>query len=224
MRSLVAASLTIGLTLQGGGPAWAGVIYYTTQATFTAAASGLPTETFSALNPGSSVNTYASPLSNATNSGLLAGVTYISPGELASVGSAFGLSSIFLFDNVAGDHLDLIFSPDVHAASFDIATKGTSTNVTVSLFGSGGLLGNESLSGVPQSGTGVFLGITSDQVLTEIDLTAGSATNEFAGISNFSFGSIAASTGVPEPATLALFGAGIIGLGAMRRRKVRKSA
>ncbi len=29
---------------------------------------------------------------------------------------------------------------------------------------------------------------------------------------------------IPEPGTLALFGAGLIGLGALRRRKVRKAA
>jgi hypothetical protein len=34
----------------------------------------------------------------------------------------------------------------------------------------------------------------------------------------------AAKTGVPEPLTLALFGGGLAGMGALRRRKARKSS
>ena len=43
-------------------------------------------------------------------------------------------------------------------------------------------------------------------------------------VSELTLGATVGRTGVPEPSTLALFGAGIIGLGALRRRKVRKNA
>jgi hypothetical protein len=96
-----------------------------------------------------------------------------------------------------------------------------------------GAAGTDTLgySGFPDSGNGVqdsiynfsltFASSSSTLAITFSGDTSEPSSNEFYGIDNVVVSTDA--TGVPEPASLALFSAGIAGLGIVRRRKQNRS-
>lgn len=208
-------------------PSYGALITYSDRPTFNGAAPGLPTETFASglVSPGS-VTTCNGPLSSSNGDvcfpagGLLPGVTYSSTsGSMALIGTAFpGLnnSTNLLGPNNFGETLSLTFT-QANAAGFDVfASPRVSGDVLISLYNpTNALLGTFTVT-APLTGT--FFGVVSNtDSIGRIDILSQAALPGEV-ITNLSFG-LAPTNAVPEPCSLLLSGAGLIGVVLWRRQK-----
>jgi hypothetical protein len=229
IKNILPACAALAIIVMAGS-ANAGVTYYSTADGFAAVAGALPTETFAsiALNSDDYAQITGS-LSNATNSGLLAGATYgtNAPGvnQILVVGPGYsftgslGNPSVALLSSGPPSPMQILFSPSVDAVGLNVYAYLAPGLVTISVYGADGLQGQTDVEG---SGSGpTYLGITSDQTITEVDVSINvndsPDTGPYTvGFSDLSFGDL---TAVPEPASMVLFGAGLLGLGAVHRRR-----
>jgi hypothetical protein len=210
----LAAYLAFGASTANAIPV---VTTYSDQASFLSTAGlGLSLVTFEGLG-GSTYQT----LSNAQSSLIPSGVTFSStPGALNDLfvaPSGFigqpDIDSDSLFANFFGTALIASFTPGVTAIGSELISSFGSAAILVTIEDMLGIV--TSLTVTPAASQEAYLGVvvTGGQI-TRIswDPPDGIA----AGIDDFRFGQAA---GVPEPASLALVGLGLAGLGFTRRRK-----
>ena len=225
-RALAAGLWAAGTLLVLAAPAQAALIFFDNRADFELA-SGLSgiTEDFEEANV--AVGGFAgtsNPLDATTNDGVF------SPGDIAA---GLSLSSsdptnplIVLGDGILGpsnkifaesfDVLNIIsLNPPVTAVGFDLLTSRGSATLDIALFDAvGGALGATSVTSVNDA-TATFFGVISDRG------AIGSLTFGVPGvgeiIDNITFGNAIAQ--LPEPASLALFGLSLLGLGVAIRRR-----
>jgi hypothetical protein len=134
---------------------------------------------------------------------------------IAEDGSAFSTlgAAALADDNFAPDELDIAFSAAVRGVAFAFATNdpGAPTALTLTAYNAGAVVGSATVtgaiaaSGLPE-GEISFIG----QPFTSVAITDPDS-------SGFAVGAVSAS--VPEPASIAAFGAGLLGL--LRRRRAR---
>ncbi len=224
LMALTLTALT-GLSLTAK-PAQAQTVF-TSRSSFDAAAPGLTDETFQeATVPDGAGQLLTGPLSSTTTTapfatGLTAsGLTLTAtgstqPGLLAVLGNGTIIgTSKSVGNNHYSDTLNLTFGPAVQAVGFDLygaAGPGriASYSILVDVFGSSGLLTSQAVTG---SGSPSFFGIIDTATpITSISLSV-PAANESSFVDNVEFGTPAAVTTTPEPASYAAFAMGGIGL------------
>jgi PEP-CTERM motif len=225
-RGLSVAMLTVILFASLPMAASATPVTFTSASAFDAAAPGLPLETFeTALVAASSVTVCTGALSSASGSGcfpaggLLSGVTYGNPGEtMAVLGANFstvGNTSKVLGPNFFADTFNITFSGAPNAVGMNVFAGTSAANVQLSFFSPTNVsLGVFSVF-APLGGT--FFGLISDSdSIGRINVDSlGGNRGEL--IDNLRFGT--ATNVVPEPASLALVGTGLIGTVIRRYRK-----
>ena len=232
MQRLVVPLAATALILLSAAPADAALVTFSTRTTFDAAAPGLPTETFEDGNVSTVGIACAAPADASTNNAcfspgdILPGLQVLSDGFFSSTDSALHYSTgIFsttsaLFANFFDDTLALEFDAGVEAVGFDAFTAKGFGPLSISVFGTSGLLGTFAL-GAPTDKNGSFFGVvSSDALITRITLvSANFDVGPVEGVDNVSFGS--AEVVAPEPATLLLFATGMLGAGVRRWRQKR---
>lgn len=223
------AVLTLVIVLSWEHSLSAALTTFSTQAAFSAAAPGIASQTFGIafgeLAMGSG-DTMAGPLNSSTNN-IIFKPGDILPG-LAISSSIPGSDSLFISDALGSDplhnelpninnrtvvtnnefiaSLNLSFSPGVTAVGLGLVSEFSNSNLQLSVFGAtNNLLGTLLVTNVPSSGPSKFFGITtSGETISRVNIN--SATNQAEGVDLVQFGQAAATSAVPEPASLILWG------------------
>lgn len=200
------------------GHAQAGIIFFTDQATFDAAAPGLAIEDFNSslagtgdvISAGSIID--ASSSSSAFQAGdILPGIAIsASTGVMVSLGAGVGPNTT---PAVAADLFSassvIDFSEGVTAIGLEVFDF-FGGNITLNFLGaSGGLLGSVN---VPSSSAFQFVGAISDAPVFQVQL--GNSANVTV-VDNVAFGN---TVSVPSPSALSLIGLGLVFLGWKRRK------
>ena len=132
-----------------------------------------------------------------------------------------GAAAVNFTGNGAGilNPFSINFLTAVTEAAFALVTQPSATPTVIQTFLAGTLVESQNVFAnlIDPTNFYGFTGSSFDQIV--VNVSAG--VNEAALIDNLQF--TAAATAVPEPATLALFGAGLAGLGALRRRRKAKA-
>lgn len=200
-------------------PAHAAVIQFTTQASFDAASSTSLLETFEAVVPKDAP--FAVLVSNGVtytaNAGSPTPNVWVSSPGYSNYGAGVGTTTSSILTANGDEDFTLDFSTPYTAIGFDVYFNGLGP-VTVSLYGTGGLL--DSFVDTRDLDTKEYYGFVSDELITSLRFASTLGGQLNTGIDNLAVGDALA---VPEPATLALFGAGLIALGALRRRRKAKA-
>lgn len=173
---------------------------------------------------------FSAPLSGTTTQGVdftMSGPsnTFVSKEEGVSWTGTFTAGTHLIFDGYTSGHVMLIFSAPITSltlgaqsnttgsftesmTAFDSTSSLTAGTLVSSASATGNNCGNISCEGTEQFMTVAGSGIVAVLIDT---------TNEGEG-----FGLAGGTQGVPEPGTLSLVGAGLAGLGAVRRRGLRR--
>jgi hypothetical protein len=185
--------------------AHAGVIEYTSQAAFSAESTGLTTIDFTNLASGS-YTYYGSQFSTQ-------GVTFTAPQNNALFvfnsgfyGSSGPTQSGNYLNNNSNGAITVDFNRGVTAFSLDVAdlfSAGSTGSIVLS--------DGESFTFSASQSQYTFLGFTSATAITGYTINS----NYFTVLDNVSYGTAA----VPEPASLALVGLGLLGCAALRRKR-----
>ena len=200
----------------GATTARAGVTFYNTFASFSAANPSLVTETFAAIDPGAGIFITATSVDSTADPGLQPGFSISSSGGVLFIGGAgalgIGNTTPDIYGNLFGSTDTLSFTTSPTAVGFQVLGFPGAETETIAVFGASGLLSSTT---VAANLTPVYLGLTSDQAVTSVVLTPGDSASTV-GIASLSFGGL---TTVPEPTTFTLLGAGLIGLAVARRKR-----
>jgi len=219
---LLTFGLSIVLTV---GSARAGFVVYTDRTTFEAALKSETTETFNELGP--NIRAYSPNLTQAD--GLTQPLTITGSGNYLLSGSASSLAGYhpsngtYLLGGIgssASDGITVTFAPNsMNAAGADVSNY--TVDGPVSFTGTTTL--GETFSGMVQvAGSNKnspfgFLGVTTspNDFITSIRFSATVGSNVNVLVDNVSFG-----TPIPEPASIALFGSGVllVGMNVLVRR------
>lgn len=209
--------LLVALTFIGSR-ADAALLTYTDQSSFDAAAgSGLSLATFDSL----SGNNYQT-LSNSVSSAIPTGVTFSSTGggssDLFVAPTNFGgdtqIASPSLFANFFGTPLIATFSPGVTAVGSNLLSFPTGVPVTVTVTNADSTTASFVIT------PAAYLGLIATGGTSISSISYQPPAGFTAGVDNYEFGTAAP---VPEPATLALFGFGLAGMGTRRWRQRKAS-
>ena len=203
-------------------PAQAGVTFYETQATFNGAATTALLEDFSTA-PTKDAALASLILHGVTYTGLAGSpfpnVFVTSPGY-SNYGAAVGTTTDYILAANGDENILASFSTPYNAVGFNAFFNGLGDG-TLTVFGAGSsVIGTFTFLGGFDPATGLadkgYLGFTSTAPIYgfEWDTTLGGELNT--GFTNI-------SVNVPEPITLSLFGAGLAGAVAMRRRKSKEA-
>jgi hypothetical protein len=232
LRLLVIA-LTAGPAVHLAGPrAAADIVFYTSEASFNAAASGLVTQTFASANIAPiGISVIANPLNNATNNAVFSAGSILPSLTLSSSAShagqdlgvaaagTFGNTNKGVYNNFGGDSLFLTFGPAATAVGFGLLNPA-SASVNVTVDGPGGAALASMVATVNSAGPAVFFGAiaTNGDQIGRIELLGvnANANLRFAGVDRVVFH----ASVVPEPASIVLCGLGlasVVGLAARRR-------
>ena len=220
MRKLFTALCAVLFVLGTVRLAGATLEFYSDRGTFNAANPDLPVENFEEgiFPPGSGgLAVVPAPLDSSSNNGVFSpgdifdGVRFqdnpspdIIPFGFVLIGSDYlflPMPSKTLFTNIFADTLDIFFDGSgVAAVGMDVCGFILPSQVVISIYGEGGLLGSSSVDAL-SGGTPTFWGVFSDaELITRINLasTAG-LEDRMEGIDNIAFG-----TPVQELSTLLL--------------------
>jgi len=194
-------------------------VIYTNRAAFEAATSPNTTLDFEAQNPNGpgSYTYYESSLT-------IGDVTYTQPESRMFVfGQSFyntyGLTSSYLNQNSsAPSGITVSFANSVQAVGMDLGIQNTwndpSLAVTFTL-SNGDVINTTAPLLMNTSNTLSFFGFSSDFTFTSVNING---LSEGVAFDNFTYAS--ATSSVPEPATMLLFGLGLVGLAGMRRKRM----
>jgi hypothetical protein len=215
MRRSLCCSIGLGLVFGAAmalsTPAHSAVIWYTSKASFDAASSTSLLETFEAWVPkdvqlaviASNGVTYTpNPPTN----------VFVSSPGYNNYGAGVGTTTTSILTANGDEDFTATFSTPYTAIGFDVYLNGLG-DVTVSIYGTSGLL--DTFVDTRNLDTLEYYGFVSDEAITAIrfDSTLGGQLNT--GIDNVAVGDALA---VPEPAPLAVLGAGLLALAWLRRR------
>jgi hypothetical protein len=211
-------------------PAEAGVVLFTDRASFNAAAGSLSLETFAnlatavGLAAGQDKPTptplNSSTLVNGSTGTVLPGFTLIgapttdgTPAGTSILRDAFGITGTAVSSAEFNEDFSIHFSPKVTAVAFDLVFFNPIGGITPTTIGVSD--GSTTIGTKGFSQNGFFGVIVTGDTIDNIDLPQPGQGNE---IENLAFGNAqTVVAGVPEPASVALFGAGLLGLLLFRR-------
>jgi uncharacterized protein YjiS (DUF1127 family) len=218
-KAMIGLAAALTLTVSTAGPS-AAVIGYTDFASFQAATSGLTTDSFDAAPWTPVASTKPQGFTNlgvtwsAANAIFSGSINHSPSIAITSLDGTLGGTDIF-------DWIDAVLPAHVTAVGGWLTNfNQIHTSQMLAYDALDNLLGS-----VPLGNTGhdfAFLGLTSDTAIARVRFAAVGVTNPVAddiALDDFTFGSGATSIPVPEPSTIALFGAGALAALLRRRRR-----
>jgi hypothetical protein len=205
-RRLKPATLVAALALWAGGAHAAIIGTYTTDSAFTAAVSGSTLESFS-----TQISGVANGARTTYDYGPFLIDKYSTGGSGSRVGDWQGRPTATLPDVIIFDDLLTAWGGFINT---DIGGNGVGIQLTVELLAGNQVVGTVGAGTDPNNG---FLGFLSSAAFNTVRLTSvGSGADNYT-LDNMRYK--VASQSVPEPASLALLGAGLLGMAVATRRR-----
>ncbi|MCU1309433.1 MAG: sorting protein [Candidatus Angelobacter sp.] len=205
----------------------ADTVTYTDRATWTAASTGLTDVDPGPYTLGGEPNTFGQihgygsglTIGGVSFSNRFAGVYAINGSfDVGEYSNGAGANTIIGYSHSYFDGVTAQFASGVTSIGFNVSTSWTNVPVAITL--SNGLQFVVNPHGGYSNGTFAFFGFTSSDVITSLNIeTINDDNGNYVDVGDFSYGSAASVTETPEPASLALFGSGLVGMGATLRRR-----